>query len=485
MPATKATKATLPADPADLRAKLTTLLDKANPDKPIKPTTLRTYVHNVVIIMRALAADHGEPLVDSTKYFIDPAYYQRVPAVIRAIPTESEQTATTRFNAWLTVLNRLAKHHEAASPRLAAAYQAAADHAYPHWKAAKEATQTAVTSPTYQTKDMQQNYVPYRALVKKAVEELMPAFHDLVGQGRLVGSAVDQEKHDRGLCAWLNLVEANQRSVLGTCQLAFDDSMPEGDGNALLVPRDSSKPCLLRVEEDKVDGHTPAATWELLPETGKILRDSYKIWPRLWVFCRDEAGDAPMGSTAYQRLVQDAFQVGARRPGINVLRHSLVIHIHSAYLGNIPVQQEWAKKMRHGHAAAVHLYNKCVDGAAPSPGPHRITGMGDPDLEALVGNREPEQLPSGVTIAEEEAEEDVPLTPPQPPQTRASSSKRPLAAPAKTTRGNPMPLDALRAALQRYNSGGTTPPASSVRANGLYKEPATGRWRSTRLVTGG
>lgn len=318
----------------------------------MRPKTKRCYANNAIQLYKLLFNEAPGPRVKSPKFIGLSANYTRIPELVRG--AECFASPHSKYN----VVNfgaALAMHM---------GYKAA--HEY-----LKEATKEfkvdrdALLTQECEGPVLAANYVPYSMLLDRVVNELLPPFLRFVAQR---GFAEHYGHHMivmRALVGVLNVVEPNARSALHKVRIVHkqptSDMIADGQTNIMLVPVPANEPCVLFVNSDKVSGkgHLGPANWELGPAASRVVRQSFLVYPRTWLFTRNIHSDEPMSYWAYMHLISKTFTFGTRVVSANVLRHSLINEWYKKYKSPSIAQKKWlATRMRHDYHTQESCYRK-------------------------------------------------------------------------------------------------------------------------------
>jgi hypothetical protein len=222
---------------------------------------------------------------------------------------------------------------------------------------AKVATQIRSTT-------QKEKWVTFDSVKEHVDSDLMPPFRALVAEGKEITDHVDKQIVAKALAGYLNVYEPPCRDVYS--KAIFNNKPPRKDLKVNIVYLKKKGNAVLYVNSDKVTnqeiktGNLGKDHWELASETTKILEQSLKIWPRIFIFSDDEEP-----SHKYSRLVENALSSGGKQIGMQIWRTIFSTHYYDTHEGR-PVsgggatasEKELARKMRHSVETQRAVYRK-------------------------------------------------------------------------------------------------------------------------------
>lgn len=271
--------------------------------------------------------------------------YQRIPDVLEA---ELEHSSASTLYARLGHLSSIATK---------LGYKAAHEHIHQY----REGTvgPRIKREPGTLAPRTEANYVPYPELHARA-EEYMAAF-DLLGKDDpeyMVMSTEDHRVHQSALLAAMNVLTPNVRSALAHAKITTADPQPDHCQNWIYIPAEGSAYSCINF--DKVSCRTPPARIKLAPYVTQVLRRSLHVYPRRYLFPTSVYEDRPCSHHEYANRLKKLFVFGAKRAGVETIRHSQVSHYYDSF-DHAPTQAErdaLAYQMRHSSPIAEALYRK-------------------------------------------------------------------------------------------------------------------------------
>lgn len=460
-------------------------------DLSYSASTRESVATSVADLVQFIANHHNEALTTDDKYWRDPKYVAFLESNNKA--TWGISTRHTHLKNLLMFVKLIRKAYEG---RIPAKYEDDLAVVENRFRVEKRTIEQRVD---HINDDLKTNYVPLAQLEHKFDTVVKPAFDSLVASGNLnLENQHHRDIHDDALVFAMNMLEPPCRSVCSDCAIVDSPAQLRGN-NSIYIP--TSGPALLHVAKDDHvrEGKIPPKTYELRAETSQMLRQSLRIWPRLYLFCaKASAGDEPMSKPEYQATVKHAFRIGDRAPGVQTIRKIVVVNFWFRNGMNLKATMWLADRMRHTLKTVLDTYFKIgssitsqiPDGpydmrasAPPVPMPDATSWMPTDDLNDEDSNDVPAAHPAAPPPVLQ-----APAAPPRPPMpggantfvlrgTGGGSSSRADAARVTRHNSKETPPYQVRKLLKAYNERGVIPEPATVRAKRLYQDDK-GTWRS-------